>query len=87
MANATYQTKLAILPNGEAIDPSNVKAVLIEPGLGLATDMNERFDVCILFHNEATRSIAKGVVREEAERISRHCARAINEARSANNDR
>lgn len=82
MSEPIVNYKLAILPNGEAIDPSLVKAVLIEPGLGLATDMNERFDVCILFYDKETRSVAKGIVREDAERISRLCARAVNEARA-----
>ena len=59
MSNSALKIRLAILPNGEAIDPSLVKAVLIEPGLGLATDMNERFDVCILFYDSKTRSVAK----------------------------
>lgn len=85
MSDNGFLPRLAILPNGEAIDPVLVQAILIEPGLGLATDLNERFDVCIQFQKTQSRKIAEGVLRKDAERISRLCAKAVNEARAIDN--
>lgn len=82
LLDGVFHSKLAILPNGEAIDPILVQAILIEPGVGLATDLNERFDVCIQFQDTQPRKIAEGVLRKDAERISRLCAKAVNDARA-----
>lgn len=70
---------LAILPNGEAVRPDEVRRVLIEEAAALVEDAGERFRVVVLLSDGTQLLIASGLSRADAVDLSRRCARAVNE--------
>ena len=71
---------LAILPNGEAVRPDEVRRVLIEDAPSLVEDAGQRFRVTVHLSDGSQRIVASGLSRADAVDMSRRCARAINEA-------
>jgi hypothetical protein len=71
---------LAILPNGEAVRPDDVRRILIETGPSLVEDAGQRFQVVIHLSDGISRVIATGLSRADAVDLSRRCARAVNDA-------
>ena len=71
---------LALLPNGEAVRPDEVRRVLIEPAAALLQEEGERFEVCLLFADGERRVVTTGLTRPDATDLARRCARAVNEA-------
>ena len=70
---------LAILPNGEAVRPEEVRGVLIEAAASLVEEAGERFSVAVP-RDGTCRVVAANLSRPDAVDMSRRCARAINEA-------
>jgi hypothetical protein len=76
-----FQTfPLALLPNGEAVRPDEVRRVLVEPAPALLQEQGERFAVWLLFGDGERRAVATGLTRADATDLGRRCARAVNEA-------
>ena len=76
-----FQTfPLALLPNGEAVRPDEVRRVLVEPAPALLQEQGERFAVWLLFVDGERRAVATGLARPDAVELGRRCARAVNEA-------
>jgi hypothetical protein len=71
---------LALLPNGEAVRPDEVRRVLIEPAAALLQEEGERFEVRLLFADGERRVVATGLTRPDAADLARRCARAVNDA-------
>ena len=71
---------LALLPNGEAVRPDEVRRVLIEPAAALLQEQGERFAVVLVFADGERRAVATGLARADAADLSRRCARALNDA-------
>ena len=71
---------LALLPNGEAVRPDEVRRVLIEPAAALLQEEGERFEVCLLFADGERRVVTTGLTRPDAADLARRCARALNDA-------
>jgi len=77
----SFQTfPLALLPNGEAVRPDEVRRVLVEPAPALLQEQGERFAVWLLFVDGERRPVATGLARPDAVELGRRCARAVNEA-------
>jgi hypothetical protein len=74
---------LALLPNGEAVRPDDVRRVLVEPAPALLQEQGERFAVWILFGDGERRAVATGLARAEAVDLGRRCGRAVNDALKA----
>lgn len=70
---------LALLPNGEAVRPDEVRRVLIEEGPALVEEAGSRFRVVVCLVDGARLIVASGLSRPDAVDISRRCARAVNE--------
>lgn len=76
-----FQTfPLALLPNGEAVRPDEVRRVLVEPAPALLQDQGERFAVWLVFGDGERRMVATGLPRAEAVDLGRRCGRAVNDA-------
>ncbi len=76
-----FQTfPLALLPNGEAVRPDEVRRVLVEPAPALLQEQGDRFAVWLLFVDGERRAVATGLARPDAVELGRRCARAVNEA-------
>ncbi len=71
---------LAVLPNGEAVRPDEVRRVLIEPAAGLLQEEGERFQVRLLLADGEGRVMGSGLTRPDAADLARRCARAVNDA-------
>ena len=71
---------LAVLPNGEAVLPAEVRRVLIEPAPALLQEEGERFAVWVLFADGERRPVGTGLTRHDAADLSRRCAKAVNDA-------
>ncbi|MFO1039525.1 MAG: hypothetical protein U1E45_21990 [Geminicoccaceae bacterium] len=71
---------LALLPNGEAMRPDEVRRVLIEPAAAFADEAGERFAVIVDLLDGTQRVIGTGLPRPDAVDLARRCARAVNEA-------
>lgn len=74
---------LALLPNGEAVRPEEVRRVSIDAAPGLVQFGGERFCVSVELEDGTRRGIATGLSRTEAADLGRRCARAVNEALAA----
>ena len=79
----TLTSNLAILPNGEAVRPEDVRACLIEPAPAPASLDGRRFRVVLVLATGERRVIGTGLARNDATDLSRRCARAVNEAAAA----
>lgn len=76
----TQPWPLAVLPNGEAVRPEEVRRVLIEPCAALVEDAGERFRVAVHLADGLRLVVATGLPRADAIDVARRCARAVNEA-------
>jgi hypothetical protein len=70
---------LALLPNGEAVRPTEVRRILIEPAPGYIEEEGERFGVWLLLTDGERRLLGGGLSRADAADLSRRCVRAINQ--------
>ena len=80
MAEGVAPPPLAVLPNGEAVRPDEVRRVLIEPAPALLQEEGERFDVRLLLTDGECRTLGSGLTRPDAADLARRCARAVNDA-------
>ncbi|MDX6750935.1 hypothetical protein SH611_14025 [Geminicoccaceae bacterium 1502E] len=71
---------LALLPNGEAVRPEEVRRVSIDPAPSLLQLEEERFMVSVELADGSRRRIAAGLSRADAADLGRRCTRAINDA-------
>lgn len=71
---------LALLPNGEAVRPDEVRRVLIEEGPALVEEAGLRFRVVVCLIDGTRLVVASGLARADAADVSRRCARAVNES-------
>jgi hypothetical protein len=71
---------LAVLPNGEAVRPDEVRRVLIEPAASLLQEEGERFAVLVVLADGDRRAVGTGLTRPDAAELGRRCARAVNDA-------
>ena len=72
--------KLALLPTGEAVRPTDVRRILIETALPLLEQELERYRVVVELVDEAPWIIRDGLSLDEATSLSRRCCQAINES-------
>ena len=77
--------KLALLPTGEAVRPTDVRRILIETALPLLEQELERYRVVIELVDEAPWIIRDGLSLDEATSLSRRCCQAINESLTVEN--
>jgi hypothetical protein len=77
--------KLALLPTGEAVRPSDVRRIRIETALPLLEQELERYRVVIELVDEAPWIIRDGLSLDEATSLSRRCCQAINESSTVEN--
>ena len=74
---------LAVLPNGEAVRPDEVRRVVIDPAAALLHEQGERFAVHLVLGDGERRLVATGLSRPDAADMARRCARAVNDALKA----
>ncbi len=79
--------KLALLPTGEAVRPTAVKRIRIEPETPLLEQELERFAVVIELVEEAPWVIRRGLSLDDATSLSRRCCQAINDSLPADSQR
>jgi hypothetical protein len=72
--------RLALLPNGEAVQPGDVQRILIEPFAGYIEEEGERFAVWLHLADGERRLLGSGLSRADATDLSRRSVRVINEA-------
>jgi len=80
VAAAARPWPLALLPNGEAVRPDEVRRVLIEPAAALLQEEGERFAVLVVLADGERRAVGAGLTRADAAELGRRCARAVNDA-------
>lgn len=71
---------LAILPNGEAVRPGEVRQIVIEQAAAPAALEGQRFKVVVVLDAGERRVVATGIARDDATELGRRCAKAVNEA-------
>lgn len=76
----TTADRLAVLPNGEAVRPRDVRRVTIEPAVAPLRLEGQRFRVVLELVDGERRALATGLTRPDAQDLARRCARALNEA-------